>query len=298
MIGGPPAAEVDVDEALVRRLLVEQHPDLADDQLRPVASGWDNVLFRLGEHRTVRLPRRALAAPLVEHEQRWLPVLAPRLPLPVPVPERIGRPAAGYPWHWSIGPWFEGRPAAEEPPADPGAAAETLGRFLAAMHRPAPADAPENPYRGVPLAERDATLRERLPALDRLLDREVVVRSWEDALVADPWPGPALWLHGDVHPFNLVVQDGALAAVVDFGDLTAGDPASDLAGGWMLLPPAEHRRFRAAAGAVDDATWERARGWTLFYGVMFLLHGADDHRYAGVGRRALVAAAGPQALRG
>ena len=145
-------------ERLVRALLSEQHPDLAELPLVELAAGWDNLIYRLGDALTVRLPRRAVSAALVEHEQRWLPELAVGLPLPVPVPLRVGVPGCGYPWRWTIGPWLPGRPAELDPPEDLELAATGLGGFLAALHRPAPVDAPHNPYRGVPLAERSDRL--------------------------------------------------------------------------------------------------------------------------------------------
>ena len=160
-----PAAEIDVDAALVTALLEEQHPDLASLPVQLVANGWDNAMFRIGTDLTARLPRRLLAVPLLLKERRWLPVVAHGLPLPVPVPLRSGEPGAGYPWPWAIGPWLPGEPAEVAPPADPSVAAEVLGRFVAALHRPAPADAPPNPFRGVPLSERDDRMRE---GLDRL----------------------------------------------------------------------------------------------------------------------------------
>ena len=165
-----PAAEVAIDSTLVRRLLATQHPDLAHLEPIELASGWDNVLFRLGPALTVRLPRRQLAATLVEHEQRWLPELADRLPLPVPTPVRFGRPTGFYPWSWSILPWFDGGPAGADPDLDGSTAARQLGDFLAALHRPAPADAPVNPFRGGPLAERDQILRQRVDALGPIID--------------------------------------------------------------------------------------------------------------------------------
>jgi aminoglycoside phosphotransferase (APT) family kinase protein len=149
-----PAAEVSVSPALVRRLLEAQQPDLAHLPVRLMAYGWDNFMYRLGDELAVRLPRRAAAAGLIVHEQRWLPVVAPRLPLPVPAPVRAGRPALGYPWPWSIVPLLPGQLAAREPPADPARAAASLGRFLGALHVPAPPDAPANPLRGIPLAPR------------------------------------------------------------------------------------------------------------------------------------------------
>lgn len=288
-----PRAEVDVDDDLVARLLVEQHPDLAGLPLALAANGWDNAVYHLGDDLAVRLPRRELAAELVRHEQRWLPELAPNLPLPVPVPVRTGRPSAGYPWHWSVVPWFAGTSAIEAPPADPMAAAEMLGRFVAALHRPAPPDAPANPYRGVPLADRDDGVRQRVDALHDLVDGAAVLACWDELVTTPRWRGPALWLHGDLHPANLVVVDGGLAAVIDFGDLTAGDPACDLAVAWLAFGPEARPAFRAAAGAertVDDDTWQRARAWALALALAYLANSADNPAFHALGHRALAAA--------
>lgn len=284
-----PAAEVDLDEASVRRLLVEQFPDLAEGPLAPLASGWDNAVFRLGDDLVARLPRRSAAAALVEHEQRWLPELAPRLPLPVPVPLRAGRPSAalGYPWSWSVCAWLAGEVAGRRPPDDLGDAASVLGAFVRALHEPAPADAPANPYRGVPLVQRDPMLREWVERLGTEVDGAAVVARWDELVSTPPWTGPALWLHGDLHPANLLVAEGRLSAVIDFGDLTAGDPASDLFTAWMLFPPDVRPVFRAAVGDVDDDTWRRAEGWALLMAVAYLANSADNPLMSGIGRRAL-----------
>jgi aminoglycoside phosphotransferase (APT) family kinase protein len=285
-----PPAEVDVNEALVRALLAAQHPDLADLALTPLASGWDNAIFRLGDELTVRLPRRQLAAVLVEHEQRWLPELALRLPLPIPVAVRDGKPAESYPWAWSVCPWFPGAVAAATPIEDDEAGALVLGEFVRAMHQPAPPDAPDNPFRGVPLVERDEVMRERVDQLGDLLDRDKVINCWEESLAVPPWSGPPLWLHGDLHPFNLLVDHGRLSAVIDFGDLTSGDPATDLAVAWMLFPADLRTTFRRASGDVDDDTWARARGWALSLGVAYIAHSADDSMFATLARRTINAA--------
>jgi aminoglycoside phosphotransferase (APT) family kinase protein len=285
-----PAAEVEIDERLVRELLREQQPDLADLTITPLASGWDNTIFRLGDELLVRLPRRQLSAVLVEHEQRWLPVLAPRLPLPIPVALRDGRPSPSYPWAWSVCRWFPGTVAAMTPLGHDESGALVLGEFVRAMNQPAPPDAPENPYRGVPLADRDEVMRERVGQLGGLLDAPAVTARWEEALALPPWSGPALWLHGDLHPANLLVHRGRFSAVIDFGDLTSGDPATDLAVAWMLFPAFLRAAFRRAAGEVDDDTWARARGWALSLGVAFLAHSADNPRFMDLARRTIHAA--------
>ena len=282
-----PAAEVAVDEALVRTLLAAQFPQWADLPLAPLAFGWDNVVMRLGDDLLVRLPRRELAAALVEHEQRWLPHLAPGLPLAVPAPVGCGRPDCGYPWSWSVVPWLPGEVAATHPPASQAEAARALGAFVRALAQPAPADAPRNAYRGVPLADRAEVTEERFAALGLSSD-EAVQAAWRAALEAPAWDGPPMWLHGDLHPANLLVDGGRLAAVIDFGDVCAGDPASDLAVAWMLFDGAARAEFRRGVEP-DDATWTRARGWAVLLGAAILANSADNPLMAGVARRTLAA---------
>ena len=275
-----PPAEVAIDAPLVRALLQEQHPDLGDLKLVDIGEGWDNRLFRLGDDLAVRLPRRAASARLIEREQRWLPSLSERLPLAVPVPRRTGRPGDRFPWRWSITSWFPGQTALMAPPPDAQATAVALGQFLCALHQPAPPNAPHNPWRGVPLADRDKALREHLRQLDGLVDREAVFTLWDRALSPSRWPGSPCWIHGDLHPANLVVSNGRLSAVIDFGDLAAGDPAVDLSVAWMLLPLSARPAFRASARAsrdlIDDETWMRARGWALALGLAYLARSGDD----------------------
>lgn len=281
-----PLAEVDIDGALVEALLCQQHPDLSDRPLKAVGNGWDNAIFRLGQDLAVRLPRRALSVPLVEHEQRWLPVMAKELPLPIPVPVRLGLPGCGYPWPWTIVPWFPGSTADGAPPESLVEIASQLGLFLASLHRPAANDAPVNPYRGVPLANRDERLRMDLEELGDAVDRAKVLAAWNHLRRTPVWSGPPLWLHGDVHPLNLLVRNGRLSAVIDFGDLCAGDPATDLAVGWMLFPDAIRPTFRAAVD-VDADTWQRGRAWALALGVAWA---KGSERLAPIGWRALTSA--------
>ena len=282
-----PAAEVDVDAALVRALLSDQLPDLrpnlADLAIIAVASGWDNTIFRLGDDLTVRLPRRAAAAPLIENEQRWLPMLAPRLPLPIPAPVATGRPGLGFPWCWSVGPWLPGDSAADLPPDPLGAAAGALAGFLRALHQPAPADAPANPVRGVLLRNRAERLHANVDQIAGLIDAPRVLDRWAQLVETPRWTGPPLWLHGDLRAANLLVHHGQLSAVIDFGDITAGDPATDLAIAWMLFPPAARAVFRTALDA-DDATWARGQGWALALGVAYVANSADDAYLAREGR--------------
>lgn len=282
---GTPAAEVDIDEALVRRLLREQRPDLAEQPVWVVANGWDNAVARIGEDWMARLPRRAMAAALITNEQRWLPELAPQLPLPVPIPDFVGQPSADYPWSWSIGRWLPGRSAAEAPPTDQAATADVLGAFVHALHRPAPPDAPANPFRGVALAARAAAVGERIAALGAAIDPSLTLAVWQSLLDTPPWEGQPLWLHGDLHPSNMLTLDGHLSAVIDFGDLTAGDPATDLAVAWMMFDRAHRRRFRDVA-AIDAHTWRRAAGWALNLSLAYLT-GDDSTSMPVIGRATL-----------
>ncbi|MFF1833409.1 aminoglycoside phosphotransferase family protein [Streptomyces sp. NPDC058231] len=286
-VKGMPAAEVPVSPELVRQLLSDQHHDLAGLAIKVLANGWDNMVCRLGDDYLVRLPRRSLAAGLVVNEQRWLPGLAGHLPLPVPAPVRTGLPGRGYPWTWSVVPFLPGETAARTPPADPGEAALALGGFLRALHVPAPADAPVNHLRGIPLAGRAAGVMAQLPHLDDPAARAAAMRVWESATAAPEWNGPPVWLHGDLHPANILVDHGRVAAVIDFGDITAGDPATDLAVAWMALPASQREGFRRAYGRADYSTWTRARGWALALALVFLTHSADNPLMAGIGHRTL-----------
>jgi len=293
-----PAAEVEVSADLVRRLLADQHPDLARFPVGFLANGWDNELYRVGDGLVARLPRRALGAQIIKHEQRWLPGLAPGLPLPIPYPERTGVPACGYPYSWSVVPYLPGVPAAQASFFDPVAAATAVGGFLGALHVPAPADAPANPFRGVPLAERAGSFATNLALLTGQAgqdhaDRDAVLCVWDAALAAPGNDGPPLWLHGDLHPANILVNNGQVSGVIDFGDITAGDPANDLSVAWMLLAPRCHDSFwsayQAAGGRSDDAVRARARGWALNFAIVFLAHSEDNPVLRKVGRRTLSA---------
>lgn len=277
-----PLHEVEVDAALVGRLLGAQHPDLADRPLRVASRGWDNVTVRIGDDLAARLPARAAAAPLILGEQRWMPTLAGLLPVAVPVPVRSGVPGAGYPWSWSVVPWLSGTPADAVPADARDPWAPQLAAALAALHVPAPAQAPANPFRGVPLAARDEAVRARLATLPAPTGHELAER-WADGLAAPTWAGPPVWLHGDPHPANLLTGPAGLVALLDFGDLTAGDPASDLATAWLCFGAPARARFWAAYaerspldGADLASLFRRARAWAAALVPVLAAH-PDEH---------------------
>jgi aminoglycoside phosphotransferase (APT) family kinase protein len=206
-----PKAEVEISVELVRALLEEQHPDLAALDLRFENEGWDSAIFRLGDDLAVRLPRRQINAALLPEEMRWLPTLAPKLPLPVNAPVRKGEPGCGYPWHWSVSRWFDGATWADADVRDPFEAATILGMFVGVLGHDAPDDAPVTPYRGGPLTDRDLALRERVEILGDSIDRDAVLALWDEALAAAP-NARRVWVHGDLHPANIVVYSGVLSA--------------------------------------------------------------------------------------
>jgi aminoglycoside phosphotransferase (APT) family kinase protein len=264
-----PPSEVEVTPELAWALLRDQHPDLADLPIAHAEDGWDNVMLRLGEDLALRMPRRMAGARLMLTEQAWLPVVAPGLPLPAPIPLRTGLPGRGYPYRWSVVPWFDGTPSDLAPPGpDEG---EALAAFLRALHRPAPDNAPTNPYRGVPLAERAEAFEAQFAEAERRRGGlgPHMRRLWSEALAA-PIDAPRTWFHGDLHGRNVLVKDARLAAVIDWGDMAAGDAACDLAAVWMLLPDRRARRRAIAAYGASDATWTRARGWSALMSVMLL----------------------------
>lgn len=261
--------ETAITAVLIAELLREQHPDLADLPLTFGAHGWDNQLWRLGDDLAVRLPWATPdAGELLLKEHALVPAIAPRLPLQVPIPQRLGQPSERFPRPWIVTTWVAGEPADRAPATRGAEAADTLAAFLAALHRPAPDDAPAGRHRrGGPLADTGEGFAHLLKeATDRGLvsDPDAVREVWDDALAAPAWTGPAMWLHGDLHPANLLTRDGNFCGVVDFGDMCAGDPACDLAACWILLPDGAIDRFHQSyTPAADAATMRRARGWAL-----------------------------------
>lgn len=287
----PSADEVRIDVALVRRLVAAQFPEWADLPVEPAgAAGFDNAIFRLGTDLAVRLPRRQLGADHLEREYRWLPAVGPQLPLAVPVPARKGEPGEGYPWPWMVCSWLPGEIAALAPVADPQQAAVTLARFVAALRALDPAGAPPSDLRSGPLATHDDAIRAAAAALRGRLDTAPALAVWQDALAAPPWTGKPVWLHGDLHPANLLVSHGELTAVIDFGLVGLGDPACDLMAAWTCLDqPAARRIFRRTL-APDDASWSRARGWALHLGLRAAAWAGGNQLLAAIGHRTIAAA--------
>lgn len=291
---GTPVAEYPIDAALIAGLLADQHPDLAELPLQEIDAGWDNAMYRLGDRLAVRMPRRAAAADLMAHEQAWLPRLAGRLTLPIPVPYRVGTPGRGYPWRWSVVPWLTGVAADLcEPLPSQGLA---FAEFLRSLHVPAPADAPTNQFRGVPLRMRAAAAVERMQrlALKTSLITPQIRAIWQAALEA-PLDLAPTWVHGDLHPRNVLVEAGVIVGIIDWGDLTSGDGATDLASIWMLFgDPAARGAALAAYRNLSAATVQRAKGWAVFFGVMLLDTGlADNPRNAALGELILRRVADP-----
>lgn len=256
------ADEVDIDGPLVRRLIAGQFPQWAGLPVERVDSaGTDNVMYRLGADMAVRLPRMEGAAGNVEAEQRWLPRLAPRLPVAIPVPLGKGRPAEGYPWNWSVYRWLDGENPAVDHIAEPGLLAGELAEFITALRRIDPTGGPPS-GRGVPLATRDAPTRAAIGELHGVIDTDAATAAWEAALRIPERSGPAVWVHGDLSPGNVLVTRERLSAVIDFGGVGVGDPTVDLIVAWNLLP-ADARGVLREALQADDAAWGRGRGWAL-----------------------------------
>lgn len=269
-----------IDAPLVRRLVATQFPHWAHLPVEPVAhGGWDNRTFHLGETMSVRLPSRGAYAAQVQKEQRWLPQLGPRLPLPVPAPLAVGEPGEGYPYPWSVLRWIPGEAASRAVIADAAGFACDLAGFLAALQT---IDAAEGPaagqhsfFRGGPLSTYDRETRAAVAALGERIDGRAALAVWDEAL-ASAWTAPPVWVHGDVAAGNLLVEDGRLSAVIDFGCCAVGDPACDLAIAWTFFEGDARTAFRAAL-PLDPGSWARGRGWTLWKAVILLAGGPPDH---------------------
>ncbi|MEU6304361.1 aminoglycoside phosphotransferase family protein [Streptomyces chartreusis] len=260
-----------IDEALVRRLVDTQFPQWAGAPLKLLdPAGSDHVIYRLGEELSVRLPRHAGAIGQARKEFRWLPRLAPHVPLAVPVPVGVGNPDFGYPWPWAVARWLDGEVATVDALGDSARAAVELAQFLTALQRFAPEDIPavdaSDDLTGGPLSDRDRATRLAIAEVDGVFDTTAMTELWNAALSAPGWDRAPVWFHGDFHTGNLLTSGGRLSAVIDFGGLGRGDPACDLMIAFTLMSADSRAAFHDALG-VDDATWMRGRGWALATGL-------------------------------
>lgn len=279
-----------IDDDLVATLLAEQAPDLADLPRSHYDAGWDNEIYRIGQGLLARFPRRQASASLVENESRWLPQLAVGVDVEVPQPVFVGHASDRYPWVWSVVNMIPGVGASHVSPAERAGFAEQLADALWCLHLPAPATAPLNAYRGVSLAQErfDDKVRAGLagmPHADELLAR------WDAWSHAPEFDGVDVWVHGDLHPHNLITDGlGNLTGIIDWGDLTAGDPATDLATAWLTFEAQGRRAFidrMDDGGLVDGATWQRAKAWALHLGLILATMNDNNPPLAAVGTHAL-----------
>ncbi|HWS35095.1 MAG TPA: aminoglycoside phosphotransferase family protein [Actinoplanes sp.] len=274
-------SEIEVGADLVRDLLREQHPDLADLPIREVAGGWGNQMWRLGDDLAVRMQRMDTSPEPQLKERRWLPPLAARLPLPIPVPVRDGAPSDRFPKLWTVMTWVEGTPLDHATITGGDQAADVLAAFLTALHVAAPADAPGASDFGThPEDSRDG-FEHFLGAVDLGafgFAGDDIRAVWDDAAATPVWSGPRVWVHGDLHPANVVVTDGTLAGIVDFGALFAGDPAWDLGAAWLLLPEGCAARFFDGYARTDETTVRRARGLAAMKCLFLMLMGQNGDR--------------------
>ncbi|MDQ1402711.1 MAG: hypothetical protein QOG03_1027, partial [Actinomycetota bacterium] len=272
--------EVEIDDELVRRLLATQMPELGDRPLTRIeAWGTDHVIFRLGRDLSVRLPKIGWAAKQGEKESRWLPVLAPHLPIEVPVPIAVGQPADGYPFPWYVSPWLEGTNPSREGSVDGRQLARDLAAFVLALQRidATGAPGPRLGQRGGPLTGADHFNRERAEQLRGEADVDGLLAVWDAGLDAPPWEGPAVWVHGDLMDGNLLVRHGRLSGAIDWGGLIAGDPAVELMVAWNFFDADSRVAYREALGFVDDAMWLRGRAWAASHAIAALPYYRDTN---------------------
>jgi aminoglycoside phosphotransferase (APT) family kinase protein len=274
------ADEVDVDDDLVRRLLAGQLPELADLPLTRIAAwGTDHVIFRLGDALSVRLPKIGWAAKQGEHESRWLPQLAPHLHVQLPVPRHVGQPAEGYPYRWYVSPWLEGENPTGDRPRDTCGLASDVAAFVLALQRidATSAPGPRSGQRGGALGPADGFTRERAAELRDDVDVEALLSVWSAGVDAPSWSAAPVWVHGDLQDGNLLVRDGHLSAVIDWGGLIAGDPAVDLMVAWSYFDADSRAVYREALGFVDDAMWLRGRAWATSAAIQALPYYRDTN---------------------
>lgn len=283
MIIKDPKAEVNIDKALIQHLLQTQIPKLASLELTFLDAGWDNENYRLGKEYIIRLPRRQLAADLILNEINWLPTLQKRLPIAIPAPVFSGQPDAKYPWQWTIIPWVNGRSANLNPPK--ATEAIPLVKFLKALHQKDPVNAPVNHSRGVHLREKMADLQLRMDRLQSKTNSiSPKIHSLLSTALEAPFPNEKYLIHGDLHPRNMIVDTGKITSIIDWGDITDGDMATDLASLWMLFDDKSVRQEALKVYGASLALIQRSIGWAIFFGVILLDTGlVSNEQHARIG---------------
>ena len=282
-----PLAEMHIDAELVRTLISRQFPKYAHLAITFLDSGWDNESYRLGADYIVRLPRREKAAALIINETTWLPKLKDKLPIPISCPVDVGKPDRMYPWHWAIVPWFDGETADMQPLR--GTEAVRMVQFLKALHKSTPENAPVNLYRGISLQAKADNVRERIKRLKSKTQRitHTITELWQQALQEDFPTNPSL-IHGDLHPRNITVNNHTIQAIIDWGDITSGDIATDLSCLWMLFDNKEIRQKALEEYGASKSTITRAIGWAIYFGVVLLDTGLESNeRHMEIGDKIL-----------
>jgi len=280
-----PPAEIELSIEEIKALIDSQIHELSDNSLEYLESGWDNIMYRLGDDYVVRLPRRQLGADLIKNEQHYLDHLPASLPIDIPNPIFIGKPQYNYPWQWSVLPYFEGV-ALDKTTVDSGQVDRFMA-FLRSIHRPSLGLAPKNEYRGVHLSVRARDLEDRMENIKDHLgdDFSSLKMIWNDALGARS-NEEDLWIHGDLHPRNVLVNEGKLSAIIDWGDITSGDVATDLASIWMLFEDGDTRSKAIQLYDMDDALLARTKGWVIYFATVFFQSGLSDNpRHVSIGKK-------------
>jgi aminoglycoside phosphotransferase (APT) family kinase protein len=276
MIYSDPESEITINAQIVKELVREQFPDLSNLEVRFVDSGWDNENYKLGDQYLVRIPKRAIAAKLIEHEIYCLKQLDDHLPLKIPTPVRIGQPNTYIPWKWTINPWFRGHTVICGQLVD--TEAINLVKFLKVLHILKLKEVPDNPFRSVPISHKKDQVEERMERLKKRtsLITPGIERLWEKALSEPDYQVKSL-IHGDLHPRNIIQRNNKIEAIIDWGDMTMGDVASDLASIWMLFGDINliHNAFKAYG--TSNAIMNRSIGWAIFYGITLLDTGLNSN---------------------
>ncbi len=260
--------EIEINIALVKQLLTEQFPNLAERSITVLRStGTVNAIYRLGDELYIRLPRLEEWAESIDNEWNWLPELAPHISLNIPRPLARGKPTNWYPCPWAIYHWIEGVPYQDDLISDERQVAYDLVNFILELRSVDMLGAPRGGRR--PLIELDAVTRSAIESSRGMIDTKAVSAAWALSLESPPWDGKPVWIHGDLLKSNLLVQGGRLCAIIDFGGVGIGDPAADVVPAWSVFNRVGRETFRQTL-EVDEDTWSRARGYALHQALMIV----------------------------